>query len=289
MIRDILLSAAMLTLTLLVPFQAGATSGAYAALGDSVAAGAGLGGTAPCYQSAESYGYIVGRSTSLPIHHLACTGAKVDEGLYGEQTRDGYTLPAQLSQAFAGGAPSLVTITIGANDARWTQFIRQCYYIRCGYDVDTARFAAYLADLKLELNIAMARIHTLSNGTPPQVIVTGYYTPFSSVTCSDTNGLTTAEVSWLNSRTAALNEAIRGTTIKYSYAHFAPVSFAGHELCAADSWIQGPSAAMPFHPTTAGQASIASAVLATYSTPEPPHDLSYREQFLNWLSRHADW
>lgn len=288
MIRALILSIAILTATIAMPLKAGAMSGAYAALGDSIAAGSGLAdGTAPCYQSTEAYGYAVAGAASLPIHHLACIGAKTDEGLYGPQERDGAVLPAQIDQAFIGGKPSLITITIGANDARWTQFIRQCYYITCGYDVDTARYAAYLVDLKLELNIAMAHIHRLSDGTPPPVIVTGYYQPFGATACSDTAALTDSEVAWLNDRTAALNRAISGTIGKYSFAHYAPVSFAGHELCSSDPWIQGPADSLPFHPTAAGQQAIATAVLNQYAQPAPPAELrSVRERALDWLSRY---
>jgi lysophospholipase L1-like esterase len=278
----------MLTLAIFSPLQARALSGTYAALGDSVAAGSGLAGSsAPCHQSTEAYGYTVGASTGLPLHHLACIGAKVDEGLYDTQTREGYILPAQIDQAFSGGTPSLITVTVGANDARWTQFIRQCYYIRCGYDIDTARYAAYLADLKLELNIAMARIHTLSAGAPPRVIVTGYYQPFSGAACTDTAGLTSDEMTWLNSRTDALNSAINGTISKYSFTNYAPVSFIGHELCSSDPWIHGPNEGLPFHPTATGQQTIAAAVLSQYASPTPPSEnLSLRERALEWFSRY---
>lgn len=290
MIRAIVLSLMTLALVLSSPMQASALTGAYAALGDSVAAGSGLaGGVSPCYQSTEAYAYAVGQSTGLPVQHLACIGAKADEGLYGEQERDGVTLPPQIDQAFTGGTPGLISMTIGANDTRWTQFIRQCFYITCGYDIDTARYAVYLADLKLELNIAMAEIYNRSGGTPPQVIVTGYYQPFGTASCGDTAGLTAAERSWLGDRTAALNQAISGTVSKYSFADFAPVSFAGHELCSSDPWIQGPSGSLPFHPTTAGQQVIATAILNIYEHPTPPSDPhSYRERFLGWLSRYRD-
>lgn len=290
MIRNIILSIATLALAVFSPLQAHAMSGTYAALGDSVAAGSGLTNSlAPCHQTTDAYGYTVSIATSLPIHHLACIGAKVDEGLYDTQERDGYVLPAQIDQAFVSGAPSLITMTIGANDTRWTQFIRQCYYITCGHDVDTARYAVYLADLKLELNVAMAKIHSLSSGTPPQVIVTGYYQPFSSTACSDTANLTMKEVSWLTSRTASLNRTISSTVNKYSFANYAPVSFAGHELCSSDPWVQGPADSLPFHPTAAGQQAIATAVINQYEHPTPPSEMrSYRERALDWLNRYRN-
>lgn len=265
-----------------------AASSTYAALGDSVAAGAGLEtNTSICDRSTQAYPYSVAASTGLTLAHYACTGAKADEGIYDSQETSLATLPAQLDQAYASGTPDLITLTIGANDTRWTQFIRQCYYIRCGYGVDTARFNVYLVDLKLELNIIMAKIHTLSNGTPPQVIVTGYYNPLSSIKCSHTDDVTPSEASWLAARVNSLNSAISGTVAKYSYGEFAPVSFAGHELCSADSWVQGPSSAMPFHPTAAGQQAIAASVLSHYNQPsQPPQDsTSYRERALNWYER----
>lgn len=266
-----------------------AASGSYVALGDSVAAGAGLSTANPlCDRSTDAYPYAVAASTGLSLAHYACTGAKADEGIYDSQEESFATLPAQLDQAFANGTPDLITLTIGANDARWTQFIRQCYYIRCGYSVDTARFNTYLVDLKLELNVIMAKIHSLSNGSPPQVIVTGYYNPLSTVACDNTAGITATETSWLNSRINGLNSAISGTVSKYSYGTFAPVSFAGHGLCSTDSWVQGPSSAMPFHPTSEGQQAIATSILSRYTgqpTQQPDTPLSYRERALNWYER----
>ena len=277
-----------LGLAVLLPVQSSAVSGTYAALGDSVAAGAGLASNdSLCDTSVEAYPYTVASTTGLNLLHTACTGAKADEGIYDSQTRSGTTLTAQLDQAYANGTPDLITLTIGANDARWTQFIRQCYYIRCGYSVDTARFSTYLVDLKLELNVIMAKINTLSNGNPPQIIVTGYYTPFSSTSCAATNNLTSAEISWLRSRTNSLNTAIRGTVGKYSFADYAPVNFNGHDVCSADSWIQDINDPAPFHPTTAGQQAIAKAVLAKYTAPSPPPaQTSYRERILNWYERY---
>lgn len=283
---------ALLTLGLstIVSTTTFAANGSYVALGDSIAAGAGLSTADPvCDRSPQAYPYEVAASTGLTLSHYACTGAKADEGIYDEQETALAVLPAQLDQAYANGTPELITLTIGANDSRWTQFIRQCYYIRCGYSLDTARFNAYLIDLKLELNIIMAKVHTLSDGTPPQVIVTGYYNPISTAPCTDTNGITAREAAWLSERVGWLNSAISGTVGNYSYAQFAPVDFTGHELCTSDSWVQGPSSPRPFHPTAEGQQAIASSVQTYYSEPtqSPPEEapLSYRERALNWYER----
>lgn len=254
-------------------------AGGYAALGDSVAAGAGLGGSGICDRSPLAYPHQVASSTGLTLTHLACSGAKVDEGIYGSQ--DG--IEPQLAATFNGGTPSLITITIGANDARWTQFLKQCYYLRCGYAVDTARSAAYLADLKLELNSMLIRIHQKSEGKPPIVLVSGYYSPFSSGACDDIEAITSREASWINGRVAALNKAISGTVGKYSYAKYVSTNLKGHDLCASQPWVQGLDSAAPFHPTAEGQQAIARAVVKKYQqavkTQSSPR--SMREKALN--------
>jgi hypothetical protein len=132
----------------------------------------------------------------------------------------------------------------------------------------------------------MAKISTLSNGKPPQVIVTGYYNPFSTLTCTATDNLTSTEISWLRGRTSNLNSAISGTVSKYSFADYAPVNFSGHDICSNDSWIQGLNDLAPFHPNAAGQQAIAKAVLTKYTDPAPPRaQTSYRERILNWYER----
>lgn len=266
-----------------------ATSGAYVALGDSVAAGAGLPSEdSACKRSNQAYAYEVASAAGMPLEHFACSGAKIDEGIYSDQKVDGAKLSSQLEQTFANGKPQLITMTIGANDTRWTQFIKQCYYIKCGYRVDTARFATYLIDLKLELNVAMAKIMNLSDGNPPQVIVTGYYSPLSKASCSDTSGLTSNEISWLKARTSSLNSAISGTVGKYaSFAKYASVSFSGHELCSKEPWIQSLSDPMPFHPNAAGQQAIAKAVIKKYKpADQSSSSQSTREKILNWYNRY---
>lgn len=267
-----------------------ATSGAYAALGDSVAAGAGLPSTdTTCKRSSEAYPYGVASATGLSLQHVACSGAKVDEGIYGSQKVRGNELPTQLDQALSGGTPSLITLTIGANDTRWTRFIRQCYYITCGSKFDTGHFNTYLADLKLELNIAIAKISTMSDGNPPQAIVTGYYNPLSKANCSDTDGLTSKEISWLKARTSSLNSAISSVVSKYSYAKYASTSFSGHGLCSDEPWVQGLNDPMPFHPNAAGQQAIARSVAAKYKTPnDTTSSRSMRERILDWYNRQKE-
>jgi lysophospholipase L1-like esterase len=240
----------------------------YVALGDSVAAGAGLtvSSTATprdttCGRSAEAYPSIIAARLQTTVVHLACTGAKVDEGIYGPQTRSGERIPPQLDEAFASGVPDIMTTTIGANDARWTQFIRQCYITRCGTRFDDVRLKVYRADLRIELTRMLAQVRLESGGTPPQVFLSGYYDPFETLGCISGDRITETEVAWLKTQTANLNQAIRSVIPLFSFAHYVPVDFTGHELCSSDPWVQSIDAAAPVHPTATGQAMIAESFL----------------------------
>lgn len=239
------------------------SSPVYIALGDSVAAGAGLpalpnatAGDETCDRSAEAYPYLIAAALQTSVTHLACSGAKVDEGIYGAQTRAGQRIPAQLPAAFSNGTPDLITATIGANDVRWNQFIRQCYTVRCGLRVDDVRMKLYRADLRIELTRMLYQINVRSAGDPPRVLLSGYYSPLASTDCLSSR-ITAEEVNWLNTQTANLNQAILSVTPLFNFVEYVPISFTGHELCSADPWVQGIEAAAPVHPNVAGQAAIA--------------------------------
>lgn len=244
------------------------TGYSYVAMGDSVAAGAGLPELANattrdelCDRSSQAYPYIIAERLEVPVVHTACSGAKTDEGIYGDQIRRGVRVPAQMSAAFAEGAPEIMTVTIGANDVRWTQFVRQCYAARCGLAVDNARAKVYRADLRIELTRMLTQINIDSQGSPPQVYISGYYSPLASTECITENRITTSEAEWMDLQTANLNQAIRSVIPLFDFAQYVPVDFSGHEVCSSEPWVQGLEAEAPIHPTAAGQAAIAESFL----------------------------
>lgn len=256
----------------LSPASAGAQSTGnrrYVALGDSIAAGLGLPVSSSsdidqlCGRSKQAYPYAVTNAKKLQLEHYACSGAKSDEGLYGKQHVSGPNLTPQLDLAFAKGTPKVISITIGANDMRWSQFVRDCYTWECGSSWDDTRAVAYTLDLQYELHRTLTEIDWRSAGTRPKVLLTGYYNPLSvSKTCSDTNNISPREVRWLTAQLNTLNMTIKEVAGNYSFATYVPVSFAGHELCSKDPWVQGSQSKGAIHPTSAGQAAIAKAVTA---------------------------
>lgn len=263
--------ASLLLLAGILPATVNAQSGMrYVAMGDSVAAGIGLKSLSSptakdlaCGRSAQAYSKYVAAGLGTSVKNVACSGASADN-LYNTQTRSGVTLAPQIDAAFASGRPDVITITVGANDIGWQNFIKKCYAYSCGSSTDNATAKTLRGVLRAQLFKALWYVNQKSNGNPPKVLLTGYYAPFSSKQCSDTAGLTAAEKTWVNSQTAQLNQAIYSVTQWFGTAQYVPVSFAGHTLCSSSPWIQGLKAAAPFHPTATGQKAIANAILKAY-------------------------
>jgi len=237
----------------------------YVALGDSVAAGAGLPTSdAVCMRSPQAYPNQVASALGTSVTSLACSGAKIDEGLYGVQERGGSVLTPQIDQALSAGVPDLMTITIGANDARWIEFMTKCYVATCGTTFDSAAAKVLRTDLRIELSAALYRIKNLSgNTTPPKVLISGYYNPLSQTQCLGEGRITLKESSWIRNQTNSLNQAIRSVTPYFSNVKYVPITITGHELCSKDPWVQGITASAPLHPTAAGQAAIAQSFVRT--------------------------
>ncbi|HEV7454444.1 MAG TPA: SGNH/GDSL hydrolase family protein [Candidatus Saccharimonadales bacterium] len=246
---------------------AGYTGKAYVALGDSVAAGVGLTPlTNPteedllCGRTTQAYPRVLAAQLGMNLRQVACSGAQASD-LYTSQDVQGTDLSPQIDAAFANGTPDVITLTVGANDLHWNDIVHLCYVAQC--DTNASDWAATVGRgyLRTELFWAFVKIDRLSNYHPPKIIVTGYFTPLSTTaTCADTQGLTASETQWLISQAAQLNQAIYSVTQWFSFTDFVPISFAGHELCTADPWVQGLSAPQPYHPTAAGQAAIAASI-----------------------------
>jgi lysophospholipase L1-like esterase len=242
----------------------------YAALGDSIAAGAGLPGKATprgndtrCDRSKQAYGFAVAKSAKLPIVHAACSGATAGD-LVTKQSVEGPNIASQLNQAYAAGTPQLITISAGANDVKWADFIQACYYAdNCARDSSSAAAASLRAILQGKLEYAINSIYNRSGGSPPTVILTGYYNPFSPACAELQPRITATEIAWLTQQTAALNQTIREVADNHSFVKYAPVHFMGHDICSKSPWVQGLADPAPFHPTAAGQKAIARSVINT--------------------------
>lgn len=239
----------------------------YVAMGDSVAAGLGLSALAnataednQCGRSSQGYPYLVAQQTGMDLTHLACSGATVGD-LFTKQRVEGPNISAQFDRAFAAGTPQLITITAGANDVRWADFIRACYATNCATNTSSTLASGYMAVLKSKLSYAFSEIQNRSGGNPPTTVVTGYYNPVSNYCKNRQSYVTNAEINFLNTQRDALNRTIREAASSYPFVKYVSADFTNHGLCSSEPWSQGLSDPAPLHPTARGQQQIAASVL----------------------------
>jgi len=91
----------------------------------------------------------------------------------------------------------------------------------------------------------------------PAVLVNEYYSPFGAdIGCLRRDGLTPAKEKVLDSRLAQLNAVLAQGAQTFGFGVVDP-SFAGHELCTQDPYVQGPADPAPLHPNAAGELAIA--------------------------------
>ena len=239
----------------------------YVAIGDSVAAGVGLPtdlDASACARTAESYPVLLAKQLNMKLEDFACSGASIARGLRGPQTVNGADLEPQITRLYALNKPSLVTITIGANDVEWIQTILKCYSTKCGSSADTASLAAKQVAMKAELSSVVEDIKQHYVGNPPRLLFTGYYQLFSSSyrNCAELTNIDANEISWLRGQVEGLNGSIASLVSGYNFAKYVDINFTGHELCSSQPWIQDLKSPAAFHPNSDGQTDIARALAA---------------------------
>lgn len=242
----------------------------YVALGDSAAAGAGIGSSAGgtnsvCDRSARAYPARISRELGTKVANYACTGAKFDEGIYGAQTREDTELLPQLDKAFMNGTPDIMTITGGANDVRWAEFMFNCIASTCGTTAETYATKVLRADMRIELYYTLAKIRSLSGNQLPEVYISGYYMPVTEdISCMgiEAERFTADEYAWIKGEQEAMNTAIQQVVEQFDFATYVPLDFSGKELCSDNREVLSLASRMPLHPTRAGQQTIADAFVA---------------------------
>jgi lysophospholipase L1-like esterase len=234
----------------------------YVALGDSVAAGVGLmpdRDSSACGRTNQSYPYLISQKLQYDLNDFSCTGATISAGIVGGQVVNKLIETPQLDKLFESPKPDVITITIGANDADWTEFIGECYTARCGTPEDVAKFDSRLESVTSSLRDTLNKISEHYADNKPLVLVTGYYHVFPSPgpNCTDLNGIDPGEMSFIRHQQEAISLAVKAAVTQSPSTRFVPLDFSGHELCNNTPWVQGIGDKQPYHPTAAGQAEIA--------------------------------
>ncbi len=232
-------------------------------LGDSTAAGAGLPLVARpsvadrgCGRSSDSYGQDLAAANGWKAVNLACDSATIRQGLLGAQQRSGIEIPAQITAASQIRDPSVVIVSVGADDLQWSDILAICAVeSHCDNRATAAFFQQKLADFSTSYLQLLIQLGSLPGH--PEVIINGYYDPFGSdVGCVVRQGLTAAKIRTLNAWLTAINQVLAKGAAQSGFLSAQP-SFAGHQLCSPQPYVQGLGSAAPFHPTVLGQLAIA--------------------------------
>ena len=217
---------------------------AYAALGDSYAAGVGGGDYLnACLLSPNGYAaQLASDPGNVHVALNGCVGATVDA-----------VVATQLSGL--DHRTKFVSLTVGANDLGLAEVTSTCL---TGTPQDCAAAVAAaqsnLPVMAADLTVALATIRSLA--PKATVAVTGYPLLLDP---------SVPQAPFVNQGVAALNGVIQGVVAGsgpgFIYVDVVP-AFASHGVGSGDPWIVGPPAPDAFHPNPAGYAAYADSIRA---------------------------
>jgi lysophospholipase L1-like esterase len=230
----------------LIP-AASAAASQYVALGDSYSSGVGTrvfySESGSCKRSPEAYGPKVAAARGYTLSFQACSGAKTSE-----------VNEKQLGTLSSSTA--LVTITIGGNDAGFSNVIINCalYYFTCGGAIKEAN---EFIEKKLAGLLDTTYNDIRARATTAHVVVLGYPHLFTSEgkTCN-ANFLTSSNEKKLNETGDKLDTVIKGRAAAHGFTFVDPrTAFLPHEVCASEEWLNGQSLPLEesYHPNVKGQ------------------------------------
>ena len=259
----------------------GSATQRYVSLGDSVAAGEGIGygwqwdastqkwvdgvdggsweSAGPdgspgvgCHRTTQAYGNLVALALNATLYHFGCTGWSAKDVL----DHLASTKNSAGENAYAAAHPQKVSLTVGADDVEFSKFVISCYALNpfssCVNSGNDAKADALLTTQKNDLEALLSKLSTgVDSAPPPLVAVTDYYSPFGvDRSCSDYHvvglgsaSLSGAEQAWLGANLARLNANIHKVARHYRNVVFVPLDgiMDGHEWCSNDPWVYGPS------------------------------------------------
>ncbi len=238
---------------MLVPVAV-ASASQYVALGDSYSSGVGTrvfySEEGSCSRSPEAYGPKIAAARGYTLSFQACSGATTTE-----------VNSKQLGTLSSSTA--LVTITIGGNDAGFSNVILNCalYYFTCGSAISEAN--SFIAN-KLPALLDTTYNDIRAKATTAHVVVLGYPRLFTAEgkTCN-VNFLTSSNEKKLNETGDKLDGVISARAAAHGFTFVdARSAFSSHEVCSSSEWLNGQSNPLSesYHPNVSGQADFTSQV-----------------------------
>jgi lysophospholipase L1-like esterase len=238
----------------LVPAAVAAAQPQYVALGDSYSSGVGTRvfyeEPGECFRSPEAYGPKIAAKRGYTLSFQACSGAKTND-----------VNAKQLGPL--SSTTSLVTITIGGNDAGFSNVIINCalYFFTCGSAINEANeFIKNKLPGLLETTYNDIR----ARATTAKVVVLGYPKLFTKEgkTCN-VNFLTSENEKKMNATAELLDSVIKTRVEAAKFTFVNPTgAFEPHEVCSSSEWLNGQSNPLSesYHPNVSGQADFTTQV-----------------------------
>ncbi|GAA4208874.1 SGNH/GDSL hydrolase family protein [Actinocatenispora rupis] len=259
-VRATSVAVAAVVATLLVGVgTAHAATPSYVALGDSYSSGVGTrsyidDGTS-CQRSTYAYPELAASRLGANLTFDACSGAKTAD-----------VLNNQLGHLTAG--TSLVTISIGGNDAGFSNVITKCAYpwpYNCTNDINNAiSFMQNTLPGRLDSVYSAIRSHAPN----ARVVVVGYPRLFNGQTCNALARISATEEGQLNHAADVLAGVISARASAHSFSFVDPRSaFSTHEICSSSEWLNGLSdpVSESYHPNRSGHVGYADLVTPALS------------------------
>ncbi|HEY9306995.1 MAG TPA: SGNH/GDSL hydrolase family protein [Microbacterium sp.] len=195
---------------------------AYAALGDSYAAGLGAGSylETSCYTSSKGYPALLDADANLALAaRPACRGATTADVI----SKQVPALPANVVR---------VTLTVGGNDVGFANVMQNCFVLvnsTCESHIVAGETMVQNGVLAQNVGAAIAAIRAKAPNA--RVVVTGYPLLFEP----------TSRYQWatrVNTGTVALNDAIEGASVLAGAVYVdVEAPFTGHGIGSASPWI----------------------------------------------------
>jgi lysophospholipase L1-like esterase len=227
-----------------------------------------------CFRSSANYPALVAKKLGADLQDRTCSGARIVH----LTTSEFADVPAQLPAVTQ--ATTLVTIGIGGNDQSvFQQLTTTCPRLRSSDPTGapcqaksnasgTDSFLAALTKTRTDLTAALKRVH--QQAPQAKVLVVGYPQIVSADHVCARIPLARGDFAYAAKINVALNDALRGAAQDTGSTYVDVYAASkGHDICAADPWINGSvtdqKKALAYHPFAVEQQAVAD-VVATAAT-----------------------
>jgi lysophospholipase L1-like esterase len=245
-------TAGLVTAASVLPAAGAASSVSYVALGDSYSSGLGAGpyisSSGSCDRSTNAYPEQWAAANSpASFVSVACAGATTSDVIGSQVTA-------------LSAATTLVSITIGGNDAGFSGVMQTCVLKSTSSCLSAVATAKSVVTSQLPASLA-STLHAIRQRAPgARIVVLGYPDLYDLTKSGSCIGLSTQDRTALNSGAEALDSALLMAvkTAADPGIVYADVrgQFATHEICDSGRWLHSVdllAISSSYHPTTSGQ------------------------------------